>query len=82
MNSPADAITLQGMTIPAETVQVQQTGAFQRVDRTWPMSVQLRRVLLLLPPLLLACRQKSRVIGRRRAYQECTRRVLACCSAS
>ena len=36
----------------AETVQ--QARAFQRVDRTWPMPVPLRRVLLLVPPLLLA----------------------------
>jgi len=41
------------MTMPAETV-LQQGGAFQRTDRTWPMPVPLRRVLLLVPPLLLA----------------------------
>jgi len=38
--------------MPAETVQ--QGGALQRADPTWPMPVPLRRVLLLLPPLLLA----------------------------
>jgi hypothetical protein len=40
------------MTMLAQTVQVQQGGA--RADRTWPMPVPLRRLLLLLPPLLLA----------------------------
>ena len=40
------------MTIPAETVQ--QGGGSQRADRTWPMPMQLRRVLLLAPPLTLA----------------------------
>lgn len=38
--------------MPAETVQ--QGGAFQRADPTWRLPVQFRRVLLLLPPLLLA----------------------------
>jgi hypothetical protein len=42
------------MTMLAETMQVQQGGAFRRADRTWPMPVPLRRLLLLLPPLLLA----------------------------
>jgi hypothetical protein len=42
------------MTMLAETMQVQQGGAFRRADRTWPMPVPLRRALLLLPPLLLA----------------------------
>jgi hypothetical protein len=36
----------------AETVQ--EGGAFRRADRIWPMPVALRRVLLLVPPLLLA----------------------------
>jgi hypothetical protein len=40
------------MTMQAETVQ--QGDAFQRADPTWPMPAPLRRVLLLLPPLLLA----------------------------
>jgi hypothetical protein len=40
------------MTMLAETVQ--QGDALRRADRTWPMSVPLRRVLLLAPPLLLA----------------------------
>jgi hypothetical protein len=40
------------MTMPAETVQ--QGGAFHRAHPTWPMPVLLRRVLLLVPPLLLA----------------------------
>jgi hypothetical protein len=40
------------MTMPAETVQ--QRPTVQRADRTWPMPVALRRVLLLIPPLLLA----------------------------
>jgi hypothetical protein len=38
--------------MPAETVQ--EGGAFQRADRIWPMPLALRRVLLLVPPLLLA----------------------------
>ena len=33
---------------------VQEGGAFQRASRSWPMPVPLRRVLLLVPPLLLA----------------------------
>ena len=33
---------------------VQEAGASQRVGRSWPMPVALRRVLLLAPPLLLA----------------------------
>jgi hypothetical protein len=40
------------MTMLAETVQ--EGGPFRRADRTWPMPVPLRRVLLLAPPLLLA----------------------------
>lgn len=40
------------MTIPAETVQ--QGGAVQHADPTWRLPVPFRRVLLLLPPLLLA----------------------------
>jgi hypothetical protein len=40
------------MTMLGETVQ--EGGAFPRADRTWPMPVPLRRVLLLVPPLLLA----------------------------
>jgi hypothetical protein len=42
------------MTMVAEAVQMQQGGAFERADRSWPMPVALRRVLLLVPPLLLA----------------------------
>jgi hypothetical protein len=42
------------MTVLAETARVQQGGAFHRSERTWPMPVALRRVLLLVPPLLLA----------------------------
>ena len=38
--------------MPAE--EVQEGGAFERADRIWPMPVPLRRLLLLLPPLLLA----------------------------
>jgi hypothetical protein len=38
----------------AEVVYVPQGGAVDRADRAWPMPVSLRRVLLLLPPLLLA----------------------------
>ena len=41
--------------MPAETVQ---EGGFQRADRIWPMPVALRRVLLLVPPLLLAGLEK------------------------
>ncbi len=41
------------MTMLADTAR-QRGGAFQRSDRTWPMPVALRRVLLLAPPLLLA----------------------------
>jgi hypothetical protein len=40
------------MTIPAETVQ--QGGAVQQANPTWRLPVPFRRVLLLLPPLLLA----------------------------
>lgn len=40
------------MTMPAETVH--EGGAFPRAARTWPMPVPLRRMLLLVPPLLLA----------------------------
>ena len=40
------------MTVQAETVP--QRSALQRTDRAWPMPVPLRRVLLLVPPLLLA----------------------------
>ena len=36
------------------TVRVEHGGAFHRVDPGWPMPVPLRRVLLLVPPLLLA----------------------------
>ena len=42
------------MTVWAETPQVQRGGSFQRSDRTWPMPGALRRVLLLVPPFLLA----------------------------
>jgi hypothetical protein len=42
------------MTMLAEAMHVQQGGAVQRSDRAWPMPVPLRRVLLLVPPLLLA----------------------------
>jgi hypothetical protein len=42
------------MTMLDEKVQVEQHGAFHRADRTWPMPAPLRRVLLLVPPLLLA----------------------------
>jgi len=42
------------MTMLAETAPVQGGAAFQRSERAWPMPVPLRRVLLLLPPLLLA----------------------------
>ncbi len=38
----------------AETARVQRDGAFRQSDPTWPMPVALRRVLLLVPPLLLA----------------------------
>jgi hypothetical protein len=40
------------MTMPAETVR--EGGAFPRAARIWPMPVPLRRMLLLVPPLLLA----------------------------
>jgi hypothetical protein len=40
------------MTMRAETVRRRPT--VQRADRTWPMPLPLRRVLLLVPPLLLA----------------------------
>jgi hypothetical protein len=40
------------MTMPAETIQ--HGGAFHRADPTWPMPMPLRRVLLLVPPLLLS----------------------------
>ena len=40
------------MSVPVETVQL--GGTSERADRTWPMPVPLRRVLLLVPPLLLA----------------------------
>ena len=42
------------MTVLAETSQVQRGGSFQRSDQTWPMPVAVRRVLLLVPPFLLA----------------------------
>ena len=42
------------MTVLAETPRVQRGGSFQRSDQTWPMPVALRRVLLLVPPFLLA----------------------------
>ena len=42
------------MTVLAETARAQQGGSFRGVDRTWPMPVALRRVLLLIPPLALA----------------------------
>jgi hypothetical protein len=42
------------MTGVPETAPVQQGGSFQRSDQTWPMPAALRRVLLLVPPLLLA----------------------------
>jgi hypothetical protein len=37
-----------------ETARLQRGGAFRRSDRLWPMPVPLRRVLLLVPPFLLA----------------------------
>lgn len=37
------------------TVAVQRGGAFSGADPTWRLPVPLRRVLILLPPLLLAC---------------------------
>jgi len=40
------------MTMLSETAQ--QGPTFQRADRAWPMPAPLRRVLLLVPPLLLA----------------------------
>ena len=42
------------MTMLAEAVQMQRGGTLQQADRIWPMPVALRRVLLLVPPLLLA----------------------------
>ena len=42
------------MTMLAETIRVEQRGAFDRADRIWPMPLPLRRVPLLGPPLLLA----------------------------
>jgi hypothetical protein len=42
------------MTMLAQTTHVEQGGTFARAGRAWPMHVVLRRVLLLLPPLLLA----------------------------
>jgi hypothetical protein len=42
------------MTMLAGTMSVEQAGAVDRADRRWPMPVPLRRVLLLVPPLLLA----------------------------
>lgn len=38
----------------AGTMSLEQGGPFDRADRTWPMPGPLRRVLLLVPPLLLA----------------------------
>ena len=42
------------MTVLAETARVRHGGSVQRSDQAWPMPVALRRVLLLVPPLLLA----------------------------
>jgi hypothetical protein len=42
------------MTMLTETAHVEHAGTVDRADRTWPMPVLLRRVLLLVPPLLLA----------------------------
>jgi hypothetical protein len=42
------------MTVFADTPQVQRGGSFQRSDQTRPMPVAVRRLLLLVPPLLLA----------------------------
>ena len=42
------------MTMFDGTMSVDQGGAFDRANRTWPMPIALRRVLLFVPPLLLA----------------------------
>ena len=42
------------MTVLAETPQEERGDFLQQSDQTWQMTVVLRRVLLLVPPFLLA----------------------------